>query len=44
MDAKRIAMVIAIVVLLPLFVGLFTDAVYEEPEYDKYCNNTYYDY
>ncbi|MGV8172295.1 MAG: hypothetical protein ACP5OA_06410 [Candidatus Woesearchaeota archaeon] len=44
MDAKRIAMVIAIVVLLPLFVGLFTDAVYEEPEYEDYCNDTYYDY
>lgn len=44
MDAKRIAMVIAIVVLLPLFVGLFTDAVYQEPKYENYCNNTYYDY
>lgn len=44
MDAKRVAMVIAIVVLLPLFVGLFTDAVYKEPKYENYCNNTYYDY
>jgi len=44
MDAKRIAMVIAIVVLLPLFVGLFTDAVYDEPKYEDYCNNSYYEY
>jgi hypothetical protein len=44
MDAKRIAMVIAIVALLPLFVGLFTDAIYQEPKYENYCNNTYYDY
>ncbi len=44
MDVKKIAMILAITVLLPLFVGLFTDAVYEQPQYDNYCNNTYYDY
>jgi hypothetical protein len=41
MDAKKVAMAIAIVVLLPLFVGLFTDAVYEEPKYEDYCVNDY---
>jgi hypothetical protein len=41
MDAKKIAMVIAITVLLPLFVGLFADAAYKEPKYEDYCNNTY---
>ena len=44
MDVKKIAMILAITVLLPLFVGLFTDAVYLEPKYEDYCNNTYYDY
>ncbi|MGV8140830.1 MAG: hypothetical protein ACP5NW_00140 [Candidatus Woesearchaeota archaeon] len=44
MDIKKVAMILSITVLLPLFVGLFTDAVYQEPEYENYCNNTYYDY
>jgi hypothetical protein len=44
MDVKKVAMILAITVLLPLFVGLFTDAVYIEPKYENYCNNTYYDY
>jgi len=44
MDVKKVAMILAITVLLPLFVGLFTDAVYEEPEYNDYCNGSYYDY
>jgi len=44
MDVKKIAMILAITVLLPLFVGLFTDAVYQQPKYENYCNNTYYDY
>ena len=43
MDVKKIAMILAITVLLPLFVGLFTDAVYLQPKYENYCNNTYYD-
>jgi len=43
MDVKKIAMILAITVLLPLFVGLFTDAVYQQPKYENYCNNTYYD-
>jgi hypothetical protein len=43
MDVKKVAMILAITVLLPLFVGLFTDAVYLEPKYENYCNNTYYD-
>jgi hypothetical protein len=41
MDAKRIAMVLAIIVLLPLFVGLFADAAYQEPKYENYCNDSY---
>lgn len=44
MDVKKVAMILAITVLLPLFVGLFTDAVYLEPKNEDYCNNTYYDY
>jgi len=39
MDAKRLAMVLGIAVLLPLFLGLFVDAVYEAPKYDDYCKN-----
>lgn len=42
MDAKKIALIIGIAVLLPLFIGLFTDAVYTEPQYDKYCNDSKY--
>lgn len=38
MDAKKLAMVIGIAVLLPLFVGLFVDAIYESPNYEDYCN------
>lgn len=37
MDAKKLAMVIGIAVLLPLFVGLFIDAVYESPDYNDFC-------
>lgn len=44
MNVKKVAMILAITVLLPLFVGLFTDAVYLEPKYENYCNNTFYDY
>jgi hypothetical protein len=42
MDVKRVAMVIAITALLPLFIGLFVDAVYSEPEYKNYCNDSNY--
>jgi len=42
MDAKKIALIIGIAVLLPLFLGLFMDAVYTEPKYENYCNNTQY--
>ena len=44
MDVKKIAMILAITVLLPLFVGLFTDAVYQEPKYEKYCNTSFTTY
>jgi len=44
MDVKKIAMILAITVLLPLFVGLFTDAVYQEPKYENYCNNSFSSY
>jgi len=44
MDAKRIAMVLAVTVLLPLFVGLFVDAAYQEPKYNDFCNDTSYAY
>ena len=42
MDAKKIAMMLGIAVLLPLFVGLFIDAVYSEPKYETYCNSSKY--
>lgn len=41
MEAKKLAIVLAIAVLLPLFLGLFVDAIYAEPKYEKYCNETY---
>ena len=44
MDLKKLAMVIGIAALLPLFIGLFMDAVYAEPRYDKYCNESMYAY
>ena len=42
MDAKRLAMILGIAILLPLFIGLFVDAVYSEPKYENYCNETQY--
>jgi hypothetical protein len=42
MDAKKLAMIIGIGVLLPLFLGFFVDAVYTEPKYDNYCNGSIY--
>lgn len=42
MDAKQLAMVIGIGVLLPLFLGFFVDAIYAEPKYEDYCNNSMY--
>ncbi len=44
MDAKKIALIIGIAVLLPLFIGLFVDAVYTEPQYNNYCNDSRYVY
>ena len=41
MDVKKVAMILAITVLLPLFVGLFTDAVYQQPKYENYCNSSF---
>ncbi len=38
MDAKKLAMIIGIGILLPLFLGLFVDAVYPQPVYGSYCN------
>jgi len=40
MDVKKIAMILAITALLPLFVGLFTDAVYQQPKYNDFCNSS----
>jgi hypothetical protein len=41
MDVKRVAMIIGITILLPLFIGLFFDALYPTPEYNDYCNYIY---
>lgn len=43
-DYKKFAMVLGIMILLPLFLGLFVDAVYEEPKYEDYCNESQYLY
>lgn len=44
MDAKKIALIIGIAILLPLFLGLFMDAIYAEPKYNTYCNDSMYSY
>jgi hypothetical protein len=44
MEAKKLAIVLAIAVLLPLFLGLFVDAVYTAPKYEDYCNYSMYAY
>lgn len=41
MDAKQLAIILGVAILVPLFLGLFMDAVYETPKYEDYCNNTY---
>ncbi len=38
MDIKKLAMVVLIAVLIPLFLALFIDAVYTQPQYEDYCN------
>jgi hypothetical protein len=42
MDAKKLAIVLGIAALLPLFLALFMEAVYPAPEYNNYCNDSYY--
>lgn len=42
MDAKKLAMIIGVGVLLPLFLGFFVDAVYTEPKWEDYCDNSMY--
>jgi hypothetical protein len=42
MDAKKLAIVLGIAALLPLFLALFMEAVYPTPEYNDYCNDSYY--
>ena len=37
MKVKEVAMVIAVAILAALFVGLFVDAVYEQPKYEDFC-------
>ncbi|HYD02785.1 MAG TPA: hypothetical protein VEC16_00645 [Alphaproteobacteria bacterium] len=44
MDAKKLAMVLAILALLPVFVVLFVDAIYAEPKYEDFCNSSRYYY
>ncbi len=41
MEAKKLAIVLAIAILLPLVIGLFIDAIYAEPKYENYCDETY---
>ncbi|MFH0870604.1 MAG: hypothetical protein V1866_06140 [archaeon] len=42
MEPKKLAMILGIAVLLPLFFGLFMDALYDEPTYEMYCNESMY--
>ncbi|MGV8150908.1 MAG: hypothetical protein ACP5NV_04220 [Candidatus Woesearchaeota archaeon] len=42
MDAKKLAVMIGIAVLLPLFLGVLMDAVYPEPNYNDYCSDDRY--
>lgn len=42
MDVKKVAVIIGIAVLLPLFLGLFVDALYSAPKWEDYCNNSMY--
>ncbi|MBS3073732.1 hypothetical protein J4465_02975 [Candidatus Pacearchaeota archaeon] len=42
MEPKKLAMIFAIAILLPLCIGLFVDALYAEPKYEDYCNDTFY--
>ena len=42
MEPKKLAMIFAIAILLPLCIGLFVDAIYQEPKYENYCNQTFY--
>ena len=37
-------MVVGIAILLPLFLGLFVDALYSEPKYEDYCKDRAYPY
>lgn len=41
-EPKKLAMIFAIAILLPLCIGLFVDAIYSEPKYEDYCNQTFY--
>lgn len=43
MDPKKVAMIIGISVLLPMFIVLFMQAIYSEPHYEDYCSYNYYD-
>lgn len=43
MDAKKVAMIIGISILLPTFIILFMQAIYSEPKYEDYCKYNYYD-
>jgi hypothetical protein len=38
MDIKKLAMMIVIAILIPLFIALFIDALYSEPQYEDYCD------
>lgn len=42
MEPKKLAMIFAIAILLPLCIGLLVDAIYPQPEYRDYCNETFY--
>ena len=42
METKKIALTAGIAVLFVLFIVFLVDAVYEQPKYDEYCNQTYY--
>lgn len=42
MEIKKVALTFGIAILFTLFIVFLIDAIYEQPEYNNYCNQTYY--
>ena len=42
MELKKVALTIGIAVIFALFIVFFVEAVYEQPKYEDFCNQTYF--